>query len=115
MRVFADTSGLFAALVRNDWMHLRAKATMTQLLEKGAEIHLTSYVLIETMALLQARVGLKAARQFEHVFRPLLRIHWVDESLHDRAFRRLELRGSRGVSLVLLLVRGRDKMSLLKF
>jgi len=36
----------------------------------------------------------------EHVLRPLLRVTWVDESLHARAFQRLELRGRRGLSLV---------------
>ena len=73
---------------------------MEKLLEESAEIHVTSYVLLETMALLQARVGLEAARQFENVLRPLLQVHWVDELLHEKAFKRLELRGTRGVSLV---------------
>lgn len=100
MRAFADTSGLFAALVRNDQVHVRAKAVLTRLLEERWELHVTSYVLLETESLLQARVGLHAARQFDHVYRPLLRVHWIDEGLHDRAFRRLELRESRRVSLV---------------
>lgn len=100
MKIYADTSGLFAALVKNDIMHSKAGPTMEKLLEEGAEIHVTSYVLLETMALLQARVGLDAARQFEQVLRPLLQVHWVEESLHEKAFKRLELRGTRGVSLV---------------
>ena len=100
MKIFVDTSGLFASLVKNDIMHAKAGPTMEKLLEEGAEIHVTSYVLLETMALLQARVGLEAASQFEHVLRPLLLVHWVDESLHEKAFKRLELRGTRGVSLV---------------
>jgi predicted nucleic acid-binding protein len=100
MRVFTDTSGLFAALVRNDQMHARARAVMTHLIDARCELHVTSYVLLETESLLQARVGLQAARQFDHVYRAMLKVHWVDESLHDRGFRRLELRESRHVSLV---------------
>ena len=100
MKIYADTSGLFAALVKNDIMHAKAGPTMEHLLEDGAEIHVTSYILLETMALLQARVGLEAARQFERILRPLLQVHWVDESLHVKSFKRLELRGTRGVSLV---------------
>jgi len=100
VKIYADTSGLFAALVKNDIMHAKAGPAMERLLEEGYEIHTTSYVLLETMALLQARVGLEAARQFENVLRPLLQVHWVDESLHEKAFKRLELRGTRGVSLV---------------
>ncbi len=62
MKIFTDTSGLF----RNDVMHDPAKATLTALLETGTELHTTSYVLQETLALLQARISLDAAIRFEH-------------------------------------------------
>ena len=39
MKVFADTSGLFAAIVSNDVMHAPAKATLTALLKTGAGLH----------------------------------------------------------------------------
>jgi len=100
MKIYADTSGPFAALVRNDDQHPVAKDTLTALLEGDCEIHTTSYVVVETLALLQARVGLRAGCQFEQVLRPLLRVTWIEETLHDRAFHRLELRGSRKLSLV---------------
>ena len=100
MIVFVDTSALFAVLVRNDYMHVRAAKTFERLIENGVELHTTSYVLLETVALLQARVGLDAARLFQHEFATILKIHWVDQSLHEKAFRRLELRGRREVSLV---------------
>jgi predicted nucleic acid-binding protein len=100
MKIFDDTSGLFAALVRNDCMHVPARATLAKLLKDRTEIHTTSYVLLETLALLQARVGLEAALRFQHDFHPVITIHWVDGVFHDRAFQRLELRGSRSVSLV---------------
>ncbi len=100
MRVFVDTSALFAVLVRNDAMAVQAGSTFQALLERRAEFHTTSCVLLETEALLQARVSLAAARRFHHEFVPLLRIRWVDEILHDKAFRRLELRNRRDISLV---------------
>ena len=99
MRIYADTSGLFAGLVRSDRNHPVASGLLRALLERRCELHLTSYVLQETLALLQTRVGLEAARRFDHTFRPLLRVSWVDEPLHARAFRRLELRAARKVSL----------------
>ena len=98
--VFVDTSALFAALVRNDVMHAQAAATLDRLLELGVDLHASSYVLLETLAILQSRVGLDAARSVEHDLRPLFQITWIDESLHDRAFRRLEMRARRDVSLV---------------
>ena len=98
--VYADTSGLFAALVANDQMHARAKRALTRLVEDGAELHVGSYALLETMALLQSRVSLEAALQFERSFGPLLRVTRIDEKLHARSVRRLELRRSRELSLV---------------
>ncbi len=100
MKVFLDTSGLFAVLVRNDYMHVRARATFESLVERKALLVTTSYVLLETTSLLQARVGLDAARQFQHEFTALFHVHWVDEKLHEKAFRRLELRNRREISLV---------------
>lgn len=100
MRVFLDTSALFAVLVRNDCMHARARGTFEKLVGQGAELATTSYVVLEVVALLQARVGLDAARLFHHEFLPLVRVAWVDETLHERAFRRLEMRGRRDLSLV---------------
>jgi len=100
MRVFADTSGLFALLVRNDNCHADARDAFTGMVERGVVFCTTNYVLLETSALLQSRVGLKAARRFQHEFVPLLEIAWVDAPLHAKAFRRLELRDRRNLSLV---------------
>lgn len=100
MKIFVDTSGLYAALVVNDCNHHQAGETLHHLVSQGAQLHTCSYVLLETFALLQARIGLAAARQMELAVRPALKVRWVDEALHRRAFQRLELRGSRGLSLV---------------
>ena len=98
--VFADTSGLFAALVSNDRRHGRAEPLLRELLSEGVALHVTSYSLLETFTLLQSRVGLDAALRFESVFQPALQTTWVDLELHQRALSRLERIGSRTVSLV---------------
>ena len=100
MRVFADTSGLFAALVRNDLMHASASATLKSLLGRSVELVTTSYVLIETMGLLHGRVGPDAARRFDSDLRPLLAVTWVDLSLHSRAIDRYGRSSKKSVSLV---------------
>ncbi len=100
MKVFVDTSAFFATLVRNDYMHVRARETFERLIGWPVELHTTSYVVLETIALLQARVGLDAARSFQHEFLSIVKVCWVDQSLHEKAFRRLELRGRREISLV---------------
>jgi predicted nucleic acid-binding protein len=100
-RVFVDTSALFAALVANDSHHEAARKGLEAALEqRDARLVTTSLVLLETMALLQARVGLDAALAFDAAIRPLLEVVWVDKALYDGAVRRLQLRRSRKVSLV---------------
>lgn len=100
MKVFLDTSALFAMLVKNDYMYIRAKDTFLKLMDRKDRLFTTNYVLLETLALLQARVSLEAARLFHHEFLPVISVVWIDESLHEAAFRRLELRGKHNLSLV---------------
>ncbi len=100
MKVFVDTSGIFAALVRDDDQHQVAGQILHKLLDAEATLVTTGAVLFETLALLQARVGFPAARVFEQEFRPRLEVTWVEGDLYDRGVRRWLLRGSRAVSLV---------------
>jgi len=100
MKILADTSGLYAALVRNDVMHADALPTLTALLRSSVHIVTTSYVLSETIALLHARVGPEVARSFDADLRPLLSVTWVDLDLHCRAMEWYSRSGSRSVSLV---------------
>ena len=64
MMVFGDTSGFFALLVRDDAMHERAKTIFAGLARHQAEIVTSSFVLVETISLLQRRVGLDAVKDF---------------------------------------------------
>ncbi len=100
MRVFADTSGLFAALVGNDVMHEKAGRIFRRLIERGDEIHTSSYVVVETVSLLHARVGLPAVAGFRGAIEPLLEVAWIDADLHERAMVRLLDAGSKRASLV---------------
>ncbi len=60
----------------------------------------SSYVLVETYALLQARIGIGAMGVFREAFAPLLGGFWVDETTHERALDDLLRRDSRKLSLV---------------
>jgi uncharacterized protein len=97
---YLDTSALFAALVRSDRGHAQAGPVLAALLERSIPLVTTSYVLLETLALLQSRVGIDAARRFERALRPRVEVVWVDDDLHARAFERLDRLGRRAVSLV---------------
>lgn len=97
--IFADTSALYAVLVRNDSGHQATRAAWDQLLERRKRLRTTSYVVHETVALLQARLGIEAIRRWRSEIEPVLDIMWVGATLHDRALAALAAAGRREVSL----------------
>ncbi len=99
MIVFADTSALFALLVRDDYMYARARANFEHFVENNTVLLTSSYVLLETLALLQRRVSLEAVWDFNHKIMPILDVVWADEKWHARALRRLHAERNRSVSL----------------
>jgi predicted nucleic acid-binding protein len=100
MNIFVDTSGIFALLVRNDYMHIRAKENFSHFARKQFSLMTSSFVLVETIALLQRRIGLAAIHDFYAKIFPLVEIIWVDDKWHTRALQRLYALNQRGVSLV---------------
>ncbi|MEA2116695.1 MAG: PIN domain-containing protein [Thermodesulfobacteriota bacterium] len=100
MIVFADTSGLFAFLVQDDNMHVRAKAVFQSFAEDNSQLLTSSYVLVETTALLQRRVGVDAVLEFHNKIQPLLDVIWVDDHWHEKAVNRLIALNQKKVSLV---------------
>ena len=98
--VFADTSGLLALVNAEDENHARAYRAFANLRTRRAPLVSTSFVLVETYALIDRRFGLDAVRSFRADFSPLLDVVWVDEVLHDAGLDLLLNRNKRLVSLV---------------
>jgi len=98
--VFADTSALYALLDAGDANHPAAGRAWTELLERDERVVTTSYVLIETYALLQRRLGVEAVRTFTAAFVPLLDIIWVDAALHEAGLGAVLAARRRDLSLV---------------
>lgn len=98
--VFADTSGLVALLSTTDDNHARAKRAFGNLRARQALLVSTSYVLVETYALVGRRLGLDAGRSFRADFAPLIDVVWVDETLHNAGVDLLLDRRKRLISLV---------------
>jgi uncharacterized protein len=99
-QVFVDTSALYALLVRSDERHGEARRAFVRLKSDEAVLVTSSYVLVETYALLGRRIGLGAVAAFRDGFAPLLDVAWVDPATHDAAVDALVERGSRELSLV---------------
>jgi predicted nucleic acid-binding protein len=74
MNIFADTSGFFALLVKNDNMHVRARKNFSYFAENNVQLVTSSFVLVETVALLQHRIGLSPVNDFNAKILPLLEI-----------------------------------------
>jgi uncharacterized protein len=94
--VFVDTSGLNP----KDDNHPGAKAAFARLRVRQAPLVSTSFVLVETYALLGRRFGLDAVKSFREDFAPLIEVVWVDEPLHEAGLNMLLNRRTRRLSLV---------------
>jgi len=68
--------------------------------EREAPLVTSSYVLLETYALLHRRVGFPAVEGLRHQFTPLLEVIWVDADVHERGLDLLLARRLRELSLV---------------
>lgn len=76
--VFVDTSAFYAILYEADGNHVRAGDTWLRLVREELVLLTTNYVLIETCALLQRRLGIAALRAFHENIAPLLQVDWID-------------------------------------
>jgi predicted nucleic acid-binding protein len=85
MKVYVDTSAFLAVLNAADAFHVRAAAVWADLLDQSAELMTNSFVLLETYALVQNRLGLEAVRTLAGDVIPLFVIKWVDADLYQQA------------------------------
>lgn len=100
MTVFVDTSAFLALLDASEQNHAHAQRIWIQLVEQSTQMFCTNYVVSETVALVQNRLGMNQLRAFhENVF-PFLNVIWVDETLHDTGMTAVLTANRRQLSLV---------------
>jgi predicted nucleic acid-binding protein len=100
MRVLVDTSAFLAVINADDENHSRAKETWSALVTQDAQLVCTNYVLVETFALVQKRLGMQAVRVFQDDLLPVVDVKWIDETCHRAAVSALLAAGRRELSLV---------------
>jgi predicted nucleic acid-binding protein len=98
--VFVDTSALLAFVNAKDENHNRAVEAFGTLEKRRSPLLFTSFVVVETYALLGRRLGLEAVRDFRSHLAPLIDVVWVDEALHEAGLDLLLERRKRKLSLV---------------
>lgn len=100
MKVFTDTSAFYVLLDRDDQNHIRAKETWIELIDSNNLCVTTNYVIVETLALLQSRMGISAVRGFQEDIIPILLVEWVDSEIHNAAVSALLAVSKRKLRLV---------------
>ena len=100
MTVFVDTPGICAVLDADDRHNGEADHLWKRLVLETEQLVCTNYVLIESFALGQRRLGTRAARLLEEDILPLVRVHWVEEPVHRSAMAPFLTAGRRDLSLV---------------
>jgi len=100
MTVFLDTSGLYAVFDRDDANHSEARVAWVEWLREGAVLLTNNYVLLETAALLQHRIGVAAVRALHEEVTPLLQVDWVTEERHRAGMEAVLAAARKKLSLV---------------
>ena len=100
MRTFIDTSAIYAVLDRDDIEHKKAKKIWIDLLHSENILITSNYVLVESFALIQNRLGLEAARGFQEDIIPLINIEWISAETHKSGVSALLAASRRKLSLV---------------
>jgi predicted nucleic acid-binding protein len=98
--VFVDTSALYALLDRDDANHQPAAEAWASLIESGQALATSNYVVVETTALVQHRLGMAAVADLTRALLPVVSVEWVSEADHREAATALLAAGRRQVSLV---------------
>jgi len=100
LTVFVDTSALIAFLDRRDRSHDDVLQTWQELRDSAIPVVTTNYVLLETLALVQSRLGLEAARNLVEDVVPLIAVEWVTPELHEAGIEAVLAANRRDLSLV---------------
>ena len=85
MSVFVDTSAFLSILDGDDAHHPATAKVWGELLAADTLLVTSNYVLVETAALVQSRLGPAASRAFHQDLWPILHIEWVDAKVHAAA------------------------------
>ena len=97
--IFLDTSAVIALADSSDDNHAEAVAALANATAQGLGVLTHNYILVESAALLQSRIGLRSALAFLSDAEKFT-VHWVTPRDHADAVALLAERNRRGLSLV---------------
>ena len=100
MSLFVDTSALLTFLDADQPRHADVIDTWNRAVAEERPLVTSNYVLVESFALVQRRLGVEPLRAMADILVPMLRPLWVDEGLHAAGVAALLAANRRRLSLV---------------
>jgi uncharacterized protein len=97
--VFVDTSGFYALMDGTDAANTETTLMFQRAAREGWKLQTTNYVVLETTAHIQSRLGWTAVDQCMNHVLSHCQITWVDEDLHRRGEARWAHARERRLSL----------------
>jgi len=97
--VFVDTSGFYAALDERDPFYAEARRLFERAEDEHWQVVTTNYVVHETWALVQSRLGWNAVEEWPDILLPLCEVEFVSQALHEAAAARCQRDRLRELSL----------------
>ena len=98
--MFVDTSGFYALLDASDPAHVTVRGGFERALDESEPMLTTNYVVHESWALIQSRLGWSAVDDWRDRVLPLCETVWIDRELHllgEARCRRIQVGEARGV------------------
>ena len=100
MTIFVDTSAIYAFMDTSDTCHAKSKKQFESLFSSGTSLLTTNYVVLESSALVQKRLGGKALRALFEDMIPMFEVRWVNMETHSAAVASLVAASKQRPSLV---------------
>jgi len=100
MKIFVDTSALYALVSIKDINNRVSVETWEEFTQQRRRLTINNYVLVECFSLLQSRLGLESTVYLQSEIVPFLAIDWIEEKQHDAAINHLFTANRRNLSLV---------------
>ena len=98
--ILVDTSAIFALVSPDDRFHTQSRDTFSELVERGDQLYTTSYVLVESSALIHQRLGFEVLRTFIQSVQGVWETVWIDQSTHEEIWDRMRAKDGVRLSLV---------------
>jgi predicted nucleic acid-binding protein len=97
--IFIDTSAFYALIDLSNKYHDSAAEAWASIRDRPDQLACSNYILLETIALLQNRLGMTAVQDFISLTNRIT-VFWIGIEQHNLAIAALVTAGRRGISLV---------------